>query len=105
MTATKTNPNADSDKVYEVLDKQTKQTKLVRARGLQTAKDHVAAAIIDDRFEARLLKSGELLDKVTAGATVETAGEQAQNAAEPEGDDKPSDPAPTTSKPEETADG
>lgn len=90
--AAKKNPNLDSDKVYSVVDNATGATTLVRARGLQTAIDHVAAG----RFAGKLLKSGELLDAVSGGAKVETAGEEAQTAAEPEGSDDADTTAPDT---------
>lgn len=89
-----TNSNINSDKVYVVGDNETGAEVLVRARGLQTAIDHVAAG----RFYGRMLKSGELLDAITAGATVEIAGEKEQSAAEPaeEAAPKTPTPAPTT---------
>jgi hypothetical protein len=63
-----------SNKVYSVIDNVSGNETLVRAAGLQTAIGHVAAK----QFAGKLLKSGELMDKLDAGATVEKAKEPAQ---------------------------
>jgi hypothetical protein len=66
-----------SDKVYAVNDTVNGAETLVRAAGLQTAIAHVAAK----QFTGKLLKSGELLDRIDAGATVEKAREPAHSPA------------------------
>ena len=80
-----------SDKVYAVIDGDSKKETLVRAAGLQTAIAHVAAK----QFTGKLLKSGELLDRITDGATVEVARTPAQGAT----------PAPEAATPPKGTDG
>lgn len=65
--------------VYEVTDKTTKKKAYVRARGVQTAIDHITRG----RFEGRLLKGGEVVDLYEAGTTIETAGEKEQSDPSP----------------------
>lgn len=65
-----------SDRVYAVTDGVSKKETLVRAAGLQTAIAHVASR----QFTGKLLKSGELLDRITDGAKVESADDPEQGA-------------------------